>query len=455
MIVKHTVSSLLLLALFGRLAHSRTIYIDPSLQKNCRGTTYNAGARSCSGSNGPAYKSFASVSGKLRPGDVVFFRGGIYTSPIAVRSNGSSSQHLRLQTYSAESVVINLSGDSGGASGIDVSGRRYVDLSGFSVTNAPLYGVNAQHSDNISLANCEISFSKNGGVIAVSSSHIYISGCRVHHNNQGGRSSMMEAVSLQDVNTFLVSNSQVFQNGKEGIDAKYGSKDGLITGNLSYQNAATNIYLDGASNITVSRNVVYDVLSADKPGIGIGVESTYNPRRNSVANLEIANNVVYGNGAGITFWIEKGGLSWATISNVRIEYNTIADNVLNNWGGIVLSDGAQSNYGPGNVIQNNIFWNNTVKGGAEAIRDDAEVCSLFLVRGNFFQQGAPSATFGTDYAVSPDNPFTAEAIHDYHLAKVSPARGTGISDTHVLIDFDGRIRNTSRTDAGAYENPAD
>ena len=452
---KYTVSLLLLLAAFAPMVHSRPIYIDPSLQKNCRGMTYSIVSRSCSGSNGPAYKSFASVSGKLRPGDVVFFRAGIYTSPIVIRSNGSSPQHLRLQAYSAEPVVINLSGAASSASGIDVSGHRYVDISGLSVTNAPLYGFNAQNADNISLSNCEVSFSKNGGVIAVSSSHIYISGCRVHHNNQGGRSSMMEAVSLQNVDTFLVANSQVFQNGKEGIDSKYGSINGLITGNLSFQNAATNIYLDGTSNITVSRNVAYDVSSADKPGIGIGVESTYNTAKHPIANLEIADNIVYGNGAGITFWIEKGGLSWATISNVRIEYNTIADNVLNNWGGVVLSDGTQSNYGLGNVIQNNIFWNNTLNGGAEAIRDDAQVCSRFLVKGNFFQRGEPSATFGTDYVISSDNPFTAEAIHDYHLAKSSPARGAGIPDAHVLVDFDGRVRSTSRTDIGAYENPAD
>jgi hypothetical protein len=447
-------SLLLLLTVFAGMAHSRSIYIDPSLQHNCKGTAYSVVLRSCSGSNGAGYKTFSSVSSKLRPGDIVFFRAGIYTSPIVVKSNGSDSKHLRLEAYSAESVVINLSGASSNASGIDVSGHRYVDISGLSVTNAPLYGFNAQNAANISLSNCEVSFSKNGGVIAVSSSNIYIAGCRVHHNNKGGISSMMEAVSLQNVNTFLVANSQVYQNGKEGIDSKYGSTNGLITGNISYQNAATNIYLDGTSNITVARNIAYDVASSEKPGIGIAVESTYNTGKYPTANVEIANNIVYGNGAGITFWIENGGLGWATISNVRIEYNTIADNCLNNWGGIVLSNGSPSNYGLGNVIQNNIFWNDTFTGGSEAIRDDAKVSSLFLVRGNLFEKGKPSATFGIDYATASINPFTGEALHDYHLASISAARGVGIPDGHVLVDFDGRVRSTSRTDAGAYENPA-
>jgi hypothetical protein len=396
MIYKPAVYFIVLATLFICRVHARAIYIDPSLKEPCKDTTYSVASRTCSGSDGLAYNMFSEVSEKLLPGDTVLFRGGVYSRPIIVRSSGSSSAHLRLQAHSGEPILVDLSGASGDVSGIDVSGRQYVDIDGISITNAPLYGFNAQSAANVSLSHCEVSFSRHGGVIAVSSSHIHIEGCKVHHNNQGGPSSMMEAVSLQNVDTFQVMDCEVYSNGKEGIDAKYGSTNGSITGNFAYRNAATNIYLDGTNNIAVEKNVAYEVASADKAGIGVAVEAIHNYGKDPTFNIEIANNVVYGNAAGITFWFENSGVSWATISNVRVEYNTIVDNNLKNWGGLFFMNGTASNYGLGNIIRNNVFWHNATKHGAKAIRDDAHVRSLFLTEGTLFEQGEPSATCGSD-----------------------------------------------------------
>src|SRR5262249_43873833 len=158
----------------------------------------------------------------------------------------------------------------------------------------------------------------------------------VHHNNQLGLTSMHEAISLQNVDRFQISNCQVHDNLKEGIVAKYGASSGTISGNLSYRNHGPNVYLDGAYSISVFDNICHDTASADKAGIGIAVESTYNTVKATSHDLSIYNNVIYGNGAGISFWLETGALSWARLYNIRIEYNTIADNNQNNWGGIYI-----------------------------------------------------------------------------------------------------------------------
>jgi hypothetical protein len=426
---------------------ARVLYVDVALPRDCGSGNYSVTLRSCTGSDGMGYSTFSPAIAAMQPGDTVSIRGGVYGDPITVTKSGTAAAHLQIVAYSGESAVIDLGAATGSVNGIDVSFQRYVDVRGLVVRNAPIYGFKGRGSDHITLANGEIAYSVHGGVVFENASNVLVSGCRVHDNNRGGLGSWNEAISMQNVQQFRVTDCDVYDNAKEGIDAKYGSSGGAISRNRSYRNNGPNIYLDGVNAIEVFGNICHDTVSSSKACIGIAIESTYNPTRETSHDLKIYNNVLYGSGAGLWFWIESGGLSWATFSNIRIEYNTIADNNLNNWGGIVILNGGVGNFGIGNTIRNNIFWNNT----GRSIQDSAGVVLLLAIDHNLFRSGEPSSSFGSNAVVSSINPFVNQSARDYHLAAGSPARNAGQLIPDITTDLEGLPRLSISPDVGAYQ----
>lgn len=439
------------LAIFPSTAlYGGTLYVDPSLAANCTGTTYSISARSCSGTDGLGYSAPNPAIAAMHPGDTVIMRAGVYTTPLVVTHSGTADGHLMITTYPGDIVVIDATTAPSGTSAVWVQSQSYVDISGLVIRNAPYYGFKGDASRYVTFSNSEVAFSGAGGIVFQSASNVIVSHCRVHNNNLGGPSSAMEAISIQDTNQFQVTNSLVYDNFKEGIDSKYGSTNGIISGNELYGNQAVNIYLDGTSYISVFDNISHDNASTTSNfGISIAMETPAGASWPS-QNISIYNNIFYGNGAAIDFYLQTPGDTWCVFSNITIANNTIADNNLLNWGGIWIMNGSASNFGPGNTIQNNIFWNNTVNGGARSIRDDAGVIGLFAVTNNFFQQSAPSATNGTSFATSSQAPFVNESTHDYHLVSTTPARSSGTSIPGITADLDG-IPVSSPPDAGAFQ----
>jgi hypothetical protein len=257
---------------------------------------------------------------------------------------------------------------------------------------------------------------------------------------------MMEAVSFQDVNKFSITNSQVYSNNKEGIDSKYGSSNGTISHNLSYSNDGPNIYLDGTNNISVFDNICHNTTSSAKAGIGIAVESTYNTGDYTTHDLKVYNNVVYGNGAGISIWLENPALSWVKLTNITIAYNTVADNTRNNWGGIYIMNGSTKNFGSGNTIENNVFWNN----GGRGIRDDANVVKTFSVANNSFKSGESSTSYGTGYTMLSADPFQGDASGNFQLVTTPDIPDGSILSSITTQDMNGKTRATNEPNAGAY-----
>jgi hypothetical protein len=407
--------------------------------------------RSCTGTDGPGYTTVPPAIAAMQPGDMVMIRGGVYVTPIVIQKSGTAAAHLQISGAIGETVIIDIGATPGAINGVDIQSQQYVDVSHLIIRNAPYFGFKGDGSNHLTLTDSEIAFSGDGGIVFTSASNIIVSGCSVHHNNQKGDSSKMEAISLQMVDTFQVTNCLIFDNAKEGIDSKYGSVNGTISENQLYGNHGPHIYLDGTSFVAVFNNICHDATSSSKAGIGVSVESTYNTVQAPSHDLQIYNNLIYGNGAGIWFWLESPGLPWATISNVSIEYNTIADNNTNNWGGIYVIDGTLSNFGKGNVVRNNIFWNNATRAGAGSIRDDAHVIESFAVDHNLYQQSEPTATYGAFPVISLVTPFVNEPTRDYHLFNVSPAREIGVSVPGVTEDLDGKARPATLTDLGAFQ----
>ena len=361
-------------------ARPATIYVDQALKSPCSGS-YSIALHSCSGKDGAGQATAAGRPQRGQGRGYDLLRGGTYSETVTVSKSGTSSQWITIKTYPGEKAVLDGKKvrPTDGVGLLTVDGQRYIRISGLTFANSKYYGVKGVNARDLILEDCEVTGSNHGGAIFEGGANITVTGSKISGNNALGVGSWHEALSLQGIQGFSVTNNTVENNGKEGIDAKYGSTAGTIAANTACDNNGPNVYIDAATNIVVEGNTMCRALSNQKRGLGIAVEGSTNPSHYNASNLTIRHNTIFGNAAGITFWIE-GGATWAKLSNIRIENNTIYGNNRNNWGGIFFMNGAKSNFGNGNVILNNIFWDNTSRGGSKAIRDDAKVTATSRFR---------------------------------------------------------------------------
>ena len=186
-----------------------------------------------------------------------------------------------------------------------------------------------------------------------------------------------EMISIIGTDGFQVRNNKVFKGdwtingrcvvGKEGIDAKSGSKNGDITGNEVHDLLKLGIYLDAweddMTNIVVDRNKVWN----SEYGIALSLENSdtavlsdvfitnnvlYNNRSHGVhitafccrsangdrhprgngprRDIKIVNNTIYGNGGSGIYFGKKNdpvyGMKYANIDGIVIVNNIVAQN---------------------------------------------------------------------------------------------------------------------------------
>jgi parallel beta-helix repeat protein len=431
------------------------IYVDNSLPLDCKNKSYSIVHRDCSGNDGNSFNTIQKAADAVSAGSIVSIRQGTYKESIIIKSSGSVNNPIELTNHLEELVLIDgekiLPKIKSGLGLVSIDSQEYVNISGLKITNSQYYGIKLIDSKHITIKNCEVSHSNHGGIVTEETGmDITIDGCDVHHNNSLGTAAWHEAITLSDVDTFEVKNCRVYDNKEDGIDAKYGSNNGSIHDNITYRNNGPNIYIDAAHNIDVYNNYIHDATSIYKPGLMLAVES--NPNRYYTYNINVYNNVIFNNAAGIGFLIEPDPEKWANFSNIVISNNTVVNNNKNNWGAIYIFGGSEVNYGKGNVVVNNIFWNNTLKGGAKAIRDDIGVIHKFTVDHNLFKEGEPSATYGTNSILAKDVSFINSSASNFRLNTGSSAIDAGTPSLISNKDLDGNSRPFSKKyDLGAYE----
>lgn len=300
-----------------------------------------------------------SISGalaKAKPGDTVLVPGGTYSGGLDVGVDGAPGKPITIQAVPGEKVTI--TGGGGGNGLVSLDGRSYITMIGIGVKGSGSHGIFAQGAKNIVLRDCEVADSQDGGIVFLESSNITVQRCAIHGNNARGTSASNEAMSFDHTDNFEISWSKVYDNGEEGIDAKYESNGGKIFANTVSGNRGPNIYVDSAKDIEVFNNTVTGATNESKPGIMIAVEDLSETRRAS--NVAVYNNVVRDNaGGGIAFWTESSG----TFSGMRIVNNTLVGN-----------SGADLRFSGGNFSGTNILRNNIIgSGGTGGFASDSNI----------------------------------------------------------------------------------
>ena len=133
-------------------------------------------------------------------------------------------------------------------------------------------------------------------------SQITIEDCLIDHNNGGykegapGVATYHEGLTMENVDGFVIRRTQVYDNYMEGVNFKRGARNGVIEYCDLYSNDLINLYMEGASDIVIRYNRIYDCTY--NAGIEFGLETNayHNDR------IRIHNNLFWGNSGAISFW---------------------------------------------------------------------------------------------------------------------------------------------------------
>jgi parallel beta helix pectate lyase-like protein/List-Bact-rpt repeat protein len=393
----------------------RTFYVDP------------AGNDSAAGSITSPWRTLQKAANTVRAGDLVIVRAGHYAG-LYLTTSGTATDPI---TFRGDPGAIVDTRNPTTPDGINLEGASYVVIESFTVTGVP-----------------------RAGIRAVLNHHVTIRGNTGDLNGRWGILTGFSDDLLIEDNT--MSRSQA----EHGIYVGNSGDRPVIRGNVVWGNNANGIHMNGdlsqggdgiISGAIVEGNIIHDNGVAGGSGINCdGVQSSI-----------IRNNLLYNNHAsGISLYQIDGG---QPARNNQVLNNTI----------VMASDARWAlniqNASTGNVVRNNILYNQQSFRGSVAISADSLpgfVSDTNVVMDRFSTDGGDTrvtlaawrSMTGQDthsIIATPATLFANFAGNDYHLSVTSPARDAGGVLGNVTDDLEGAPRpQGSAFDIGAYEFPA-
>jgi len=438
------------------------------------------------------WRTIQKAADTITAGETVLVRGGVYEEFVSITSSGSESEgYLIFQAYPGELPVIDGSSldiENGQSALVQINSANYIVFDGFEVrnlftTSSSQYpgGIRVQDGgSNIHLLNNDVHHIENRarkgnghGIHIYGNSfmplkQIRLSGNRVHHLITGSS----ESVTLSgNIDGFVVDQNVIHDNNNIGIDIAgyYGAcsspckdyaRNGVVSGNTVYgidssvnpaygkgSNSAAGIYADGAANVIIERNHVYES--------DFGIELASENKGKSTRNITVRNNYIHHNdGAGII-------LGGSEVSNGGAEDNLIINNTLfendqlkQGFGEITFQENNKNN-----IVMNNLIYalpgramiqKSNTTGSSNVIdsnlyyRPDGENGKSWEWEGNTYKTWEQYKEMtGHDAHSLFTDPKFADLSRDIRLSSHSPAIGRG-SNAYVTkdeFDFYGLVRS--------------
>jgi tetratricopeptide (TPR) repeat protein len=290
--------------------------------------------------SGGDYFSIQDAIDNASPGDTIYVREGTYNEKIEFNNSGSQSGgHITLTNYRDDRVVLD-GRDVDGSHMIYIENKSYIIVDGFEIRNNLWVkdgsGIRIEgHGSSIEIRNNKIHeiTGRNAtgitvyGISATPINNLIIDGNEIYNAEPTTSAAIVLNGNIRDFeiknNTVHdVNNTAIEFIGGESWTGGYVAQDGLCKGNVVYnakseKGRAAGIRIDGARDITVEENRIYnsDVgieIGAWKRGVvtsGIIVRRNsiyensregiyaggYAKKRGRVENSEFYNNVLYKN----------------------------------------------------------------------------------------------------------------------------------------------------------------
>lgn len=474
-----------------------------------RAASYYVSVNGNDSNPGTAKAPFRTINKALsltNPGDVVLVRKGTYVEKVRFTRSGTAGNVITLKAYPGEKPVISGEGltVNGWEALVTVEGVSWIQLEGFIIRDfksttawVDPEGITVKGgSDNILIKNNEVAFIEHNvalsegrsghGILIIGNTadpltQITVEGNRIHDCNTG----YSENLTINGyVDGFTIRNNEVYNAENIGIDAAGGyaanpdpalnyARNGLIVGNtvhhvyhangpLGEMNGAIGIYVDGARNIIIERNRVYET---DR-GIGIVSETDNFPTEYCI----VRSNMVYNcNRTGIYLggYIGHtgGGTLHCSVLNNTLYYN---NRILGAFGEIEGEIGLRENCRD-NEIRNNIVYarpadvmvHKYTTTGSNNVIDH----NLYFTTGTaqWIWNGTAYNSFGdwqvasggdgnTTNGIDPQLANITDTQPNLHIKSTSPAKNTGSNNPNAgTLDIDGQARVTGIIDKGADE----
>ncbi|MGO4288390.1 hypothetical protein [Chitinophaga sp. RAB17] len=437
---------------------------------------------------------------KALPGDTVIVRTGVYTEKVAFPRSGKPGEDICLKAYPGERPSIDGSKLSvtGKEALVTISNVNYIIIEGFKICNyrssTPGTNVNGILADRGAghfiirkneIFNIEHNVipeeERNAHAIEIIGNtdtpvrEILVEDNVIHDTKTG----YSENITINGyVDGFTIRKNTIYNTENIGIDAAGGywansnpafnyARNGVISDNELYNidmtrgpiggahgHGAIAIYVDGARNITVERNRIYE---ADR-GIGIVSENDAYPTSSCI----VRNNFVFncwrtGIYLGGYLGYTSGGTRNCYVVNNTLLFNnkeagafgeiegeirlteSCFDNVIKN--NIVYARPVDifihkyTNTGSGNVINNNLFYTTGTPQWIWGSTKDNVITDFAAWK------KTSGADAGSVYGVDPL--LISTSLPDLHIVANSPAKNTGVvisADVQGTLDIDGKAR---------------
>jgi parallel beta-helix repeat protein len=407
------------------------------------------------------YKTITKGISRLKAGDNLYVRSGIFRERIYIPQSGTENSPVRIMAYPGEYPVIDGEGwfpDGNWSSLIQLEGN-YIWVSGFEVKNANTAGIYKGgagvelygHHNKVSYM--KVHHCRENGIIAMGDFSI-VEDCQVwqtvlsNSGNPGSAdwsSGLSAARSPVDgiTTSAILRRNIVYNNWGEGLSS-YEAEGTLIEDNIVYDNWAVNLYISDTRNALVQRNIVYNTpnnLVAQRRPFTLGDERADKPRS---ANNTVINNFIY-NADLWAFW--STGVPGSGLDNVLIAHNTIVNGQLQV--GNSTHDGTLARSA---IIENNIFLN--YNGNPWEIMGSLNKITF---SNNLWSSVPPKSLTGPgDVVGDPNlsktgNTRAGELTAGYfRLLGTSPAINKGKTISNVNEDFFRTIRDPT-PDIGGHE----
>ena len=272
------------------------------------------------------WRTIRKAANTLVAGDTVYLRAGTYSEQVNFTRSGSSNSPITFEAYPGETPIVDGTGVSLASPAVDnglfdfgSSGVHDIVIKGLHMRNSAGCFIEGNNVARIRLYDLNLDNSFSSLIRWQGSTNCVIENIKGHNCSRAypGSTDGAEGIRIYGGSGVVIRNCEVWDFYNMAVDLFGGHSGGLVEDNYfhddlnSYDWDAA-IYLDGARNSIIRRNIVHNA----HIGVQIGAEQPNEPVQNNI----VVNNVFYNNINGAIVF--KGRQSSSHTTNNLVAHNT-------------------------------------------------------------------------------------------------------------------------------------